>query len=100
MKEEDPFDSIRFFSKKCPYKAKKIPLKEISTLLPKKFQEEVIRVYCIHSSKLDEEKDKVKEAERYIICSESKLYRCLNKILYILYTAVSNSGKPVIVNPR
>ena len=65
MKEKDPFDSIRFFSKKDHDKAKKIPLEEISTLLPKKFQEEMIRVYCICSSKLDREKEKVEEAERY-----------------------------------
>ena len=83
MKEKDPFDSIRFFSKKDHNKAKKIPLKEISTLLPKKFQEEVIRVYCVCSSKLDEEKEKVKEAERYAIILVKTSYQCLNKVLHI-----------------
>ena len=61
MKEKDPFESIRFFSKKKPDKAFKIPLKKISSLLPGEFQEKVVRVYCKHDSEVH-----IEEAERYV----------------------------------
>ena len=61
MKEKDPFKFIRFFSKKEPNKAMEIPLNKISSLLPEKFQEKVVRVYCKTDSDVI-----IKEAERYV----------------------------------
>ncbi|XP_071233638.1 deoxynucleoside triphosphate triphosphohydrolase SAMHD1-like [Salvelinus alpinus] len=46
MKEKNPIDNVRFYSKNDPTKAFPIPQDQVSKLLPECFAEQIIRVYC------------------------------------------------------
>nr|XP_040048551.1 deoxynucleoside triphosphate triphosphohydrolase SAMHD1-like [Gasterosteus aculeatus aculeatus] len=52
MKEENPIDRVRFYSKDDPDKGFQIPQNQVFGFLPEKFTKELIRVYC---KKLDRE---------------------------------------------
>nr|XP_040049338.1 deoxynucleoside triphosphate triphosphohydrolase SAMHD1-like [Gasterosteus aculeatus aculeatus] len=52
MKEENPIDRVRFYSKDDPDKGFQIPQNQVFGFLPEKFTKELIRVYC---KKLDSE---------------------------------------------
>ncbi len=60
MKEKNPFDHIMFFSKhhtqgKDP-EPHWIDLADVSSFLPAKFQEKVVRLYCKNTNKFEEAK--------------------------------------------
>ncbi|KAL1249427.1 hypothetical protein QQF64_020432 [Cirrhinus molitorella] len=46
MKEKNPINSVHFYCKKDPTKAIKIRKNQVSKLLPERFAEQLIRVYC------------------------------------------------------
>ncbi|MBN3304911.1 SAMH1 triphosphohydrolase, partial [Amia calva] len=46
MKEKNPINNVRFYCKNDPTKAIKIRKDQVSQLLPEKFAEQLIRVYC------------------------------------------------------
>ncbi|XP_036386416.1 deoxynucleoside triphosphate triphosphohydrolase SAMHD1-like [Megalops cyprinoides] len=46
MKGKNPINNMRFYSKQNPTKAFKIRKDQVSQLLPQKFTEQLIRVYC------------------------------------------------------
>uniref|UniRef100_A0A673HL14 Deoxynucleoside triphosphate triphosphohydrolase SAMHD1 n=1 Tax=Sinocyclocheilus rhinocerous TaxID=307959 RepID=A0A673HL14_9TELE len=46
MKEKNPINNVHFYCKKDPTKAIKIRKKQVSKLLPERFAEQLIRVYC------------------------------------------------------
>ncbi|XP_012583823.1 PREDICTED: deoxynucleoside triphosphate triphosphohydrolase SAMHD1 [Condylura cristata] len=46
MEDKNPIDHVRFYSKSDPSKATMITKDEVSQLLPKRFAEQLIRVYC------------------------------------------------------
>uniref|UniRef100_A0A2D4Q5L3 Uncharacterized protein n=1 Tax=Micrurus surinamensis TaxID=129470 RepID=A0A2D4Q5L3_MICSU len=46
MKEKDPVNSVRFYCKYDITQAVKITREQVSKLLPEKFAEQIIRVYC------------------------------------------------------
>ncbi|KAG9332860.1 hypothetical protein JZ751_014487, partial [Albula glossodonta] len=46
MKDKNPIDCMHFYSKDNPNKAFKIPKDRVSQLLPEKFSEQLIQVYC------------------------------------------------------
>ncbi|KAJ8412002.1 hypothetical protein AAFF_G00142690 [Aldrovandia affinis] len=46
MKKKNPINNMRFYSKNDPSKAFKIRRHQVSQLLPEKFAEQLIRVYC------------------------------------------------------
>ncbi|CAL8276610.1 unnamed protein product [Boreogadus saida] len=46
MRKENPIDHVRFYSKRNPNMAFKIPQRQVSTLIPRRFQEWLIQVYC------------------------------------------------------
>ncbi|CAL8367965.1 unnamed protein product [Lota lota] len=46
MKEKNPINSVRFYCKSDPYKAIQIRKNQVSKLLPERFAEQLIRVYC------------------------------------------------------
>uniref|UniRef100_A0A8C9SDK2 Deoxynucleoside triphosphate triphosphohydrolase SAMHD1 n=1 Tax=Scleropages formosus TaxID=113540 RepID=A0A8C9SDK2_SCLFO len=46
MKEKNPINNVRFYCKNDPSKAIKIRKNQVSQLLPEKFAEQLIRVYC------------------------------------------------------
>nr|XP_046253083.1 deoxynucleoside triphosphate triphosphohydrolase SAMHD1-like [Scatophagus argus] len=46
MRENNPIDNVRFYSKDDPTKATKIPEEKVSTLLPRQFAEQLTRLYC------------------------------------------------------
>ncbi|XP_077937825.1 deoxynucleoside triphosphate triphosphohydrolase SAMHD1 [Gasterosteus aculeatus] len=46
MKEKNPINSVRFYSKDDPSKAVQIRKNQVSKLLPEQFAEQLIRVYC------------------------------------------------------
>nr|XP_020463719.1 deoxynucleoside triphosphate triphosphohydrolase SAMHD1-like [Monopterus albus] len=46
MKEKNPINNVRFYSKNDPTKAIQIRKNQVSKLLPEHFVEQMIRVYC------------------------------------------------------
>ncbi|XP_069809368.1 deoxynucleoside triphosphate triphosphohydrolase SAMHD1-like [Dendropsophus ebraccatus] len=62
MKEQNPINNVRFYCKTDPSKAIKIRKDQVSQLLPEKFAEQIIRVYC----KRTEEKC-LEAAKRYFV---------------------------------
>lgn len=52
MKDKNPIDRMRFYTKRLPNKAVKVRRDQVSQMLPKTFVEKNIRVYC---KKLDSE---------------------------------------------
>ena len=52
MKNEDPIEHMRFYSKVYPDKAVKVRRDQVSKMLPNIFMEQTIRVY---SKRLDED---------------------------------------------
>ncbi|XP_043984764.1 deoxynucleoside triphosphate triphosphohydrolase SAMHD1 [Gambusia affinis] len=46
MKEKNPINNVRFYCKDDPTKAIKINKNQVSKLLPERFAEQLIRVYC------------------------------------------------------
>ncbi|KAA0706714.1 Deoxynucleoside triphosphate triphosphohydrolase SAMHD1 [Triplophysa tibetana] len=46
MKEKNPINNVHFYCKNDPTKAIKIRKKQVSKLLPERFAEQLIRVYC------------------------------------------------------
>uniref|UniRef100_A0A8C8GAU4 Deoxynucleoside triphosphate triphosphohydrolase SAMHD1 n=1 Tax=Oncorhynchus tshawytscha TaxID=74940 RepID=A0A8C8GAU4_ONCTS len=46
MKEKNPIDKVRFYCKNDPTKAYRIRKDQVSKLLPERFAEQLIRVYC------------------------------------------------------
>uniref|UniRef100_A0A8C7RM53 Deoxynucleoside triphosphate triphosphohydrolase SAMHD1 n=1 Tax=Oncorhynchus mykiss TaxID=8022 RepID=A0A8C7RM53_ONCMY len=46
MKEKNPIDKVRFYCKNDPTKAYRISKDQVSKLLPERFAEQLIRVYC------------------------------------------------------
>ncbi|KAI1890241.1 hypothetical protein AGOR_G00151690 [Albula goreensis] len=70
MKDKNPIDFMHFYSKENPNKAFKIPKDRVSQLLPEKFSEQLIQVFCM---KKDEQT--LKEGKK---CFEewSKRQRC------------------------
>nr|XP_046253079.1 deoxynucleoside triphosphate triphosphohydrolase SAMHD1-like [Scatophagus argus] len=46
MREKNPIDNVRFYSKDDPTKATKIPEEKVSPLLPRQFAEQLTRLYC------------------------------------------------------
>lgn len=51
---KDPFKSIRFFSKHDDKTGKEIPLATVSSFLPEKFKEIVVRFYYKGTNKFEE----------------------------------------------
>ena len=52
MREEDPVNHMRFYSKDNPNKAVKVRRDQVSQMLPQTFKEQNIRIY---SKRLDSE---------------------------------------------
>lgn len=46
MEDKNPIDHVRFYCKSHPYKAIMITKDQVSQLLPERFAEQLIRVYC------------------------------------------------------
>ena len=59
MKDKNPVDEMRFYTKQKPTTAFKVRVDQVSQMLPHTFKEKSIRVYC---KKLD--KDSLKTAHR------------------------------------
>ncbi|KAG9332591.1 hypothetical protein JZ751_014689 [Albula glossodonta] len=68
MKEKNPINNVRFYCKNDPTKAIKIRKNQVSQLLPEKFAEQLIRVYC----KRTDEKS-LEAAKKYFV------QWCINK---------------------
>ncbi|KAI1890240.1 hypothetical protein AGOR_G00151680 [Albula goreensis] len=70
MKDKNPIDCMHFYSKENPNKAFKIPKDRVSQLLPEKFSEQLIQVFCTKK-----EEQTLKEGKK---CFEewSKRQRC------------------------
>ncbi|XP_042563446.1 deoxynucleoside triphosphate triphosphohydrolase SAMHD1 [Clupea harengus] len=51
MKDKNPMNYVHFYHKETTNKAKKIPKDQVSKLLPEKFAEQLIRVYCKRTDK-------------------------------------------------
>ncbi|XP_042319026.1 deoxynucleoside triphosphate triphosphohydrolase SAMHD1 [Sceloporus undulatus] len=68
MKEKNPVNNVRFYCKSDITKAIKITKEQVSKLLPEKFAEQLIRVYC-------------KKTDEKIICIATKhfIQWCINK---------------------
>nr|XP_033770405.1 deoxynucleoside triphosphate triphosphohydrolase SAMHD1 [Geotrypetes seraphini] len=62
MQEDNPIDNVRFYCKDDPKKAIKIRKDQVSQLLPEKFAEQFIRVYC---KKTDEKS--LEAAKKYFV---------------------------------
>ncbi|XP_075033614.1 deoxynucleoside triphosphate triphosphohydrolase SAMHD1 [Mixophyes fleayi] len=62
MKEQNPINNVRFYCKSDPCKAVKITKDQVSQLLPEKFAEQIIRVYC---KRMDEKS--LEAAKRYFV---------------------------------
>ncbi|XP_030623578.1 deoxynucleoside triphosphate triphosphohydrolase SAMHD1-like [Chanos chanos] len=60
MKDKNPIEDLHFYSKYNQNVAKKIPKEQVSKLLPEKFAEQLIRVYC---KKTDEKS--IEAAKKY-----------------------------------
>ena len=63
--DNNPFDSIRFFSKYDDNKGKKISLSTVSSFLPERFKETVVRFYYKPTDKPEE----FMEAKRFLFNS-------------------------------
>ena len=50
MGAENPIDKVYFYSKDDPERPKRIRKEDVSFMLPERFQEQLIRVYCRSSS--------------------------------------------------
>lgn len=46
MKDENPIDHMRFYMKEDPSKPVKVRKDQVSEMLPQKFTEQSVRVYC------------------------------------------------------
>ncbi|KAJ8408047.1 hypothetical protein AAFF_G00262750 [Aldrovandia affinis] len=68
MKEKNPINNVSFYCKNDPTKAIKIRKNQVSQLLPEKFAEQLIRVYC----KRTDEKS-IEAAKKYFV------QWCINK---------------------
>ncbi|KAK7161021.1 hypothetical protein R3I94_003862 [Phoxinus phoxinus] len=69
MKDKNPIKSVYFYSKRNPTQASTIKVYQLSSFLPEKFNEELVRVYYRRTDDLTaedkmEEKKKVEEAEK------------------------------------
>ncbi|XP_067260335.1 deoxynucleoside triphosphate triphosphohydrolase SAMHD1-like [Chanodichthys erythropterus] len=69
MKDKNPIDSVYFYSKRKPNEASTIKDYQLSSFLPKRFNEELVRVYYRRTDDQtaedkEEEKKKVEEAEK------------------------------------
>ncbi|CAM4454073.1 unnamed protein product [Leuciscus chuanchicus] len=69
MKDKNPIESVYFYSKRNPNQASTIKDYQLSSFLPKKFNEELVRVYYRRTDDQTvedkmEEKKKVEEAEK------------------------------------
>ncbi|XDV16838.1 hypothetical protein PO909_016368, partial [Leuciscus waleckii] len=69
MKDKNPIESVYFYSKRNPNQASTIKEYQLSSFLPKKFNEELVRVYYRRTDDQTaedkmEEKKKVEEAEK------------------------------------
>ncbi|XP_067296699.1 deoxynucleoside triphosphate triphosphohydrolase SAMHD1-like [Pseudorasbora parva] len=69
MKDKNPIDSVYFYSKRKPNQASTIKDYQLSSFLPKRFNEELVRVYYRRTDDQTaedkmEEKKKVEEAEK------------------------------------
>ncbi|GAA6065432.1 deoxynucleoside triphosphate triphosphohydrolase SAMHD1, partial [Tachysurus ichikawai] len=62
MKEKNPVNSVYFYCKNDPAKAIKIRKNQVSKLLPERFAEQLIRVYC---KKTDERN--LEAAKKYFV---------------------------------
>ncbi|XP_030623579.1 deoxynucleoside triphosphate triphosphohydrolase SAMHD1-like [Chanos chanos] len=62
MKEKNPINKVHFYCKNNPTKAIKIRKNQVSKLLPEKFAEQLIRVYC----KRTDEKS-IEAAKKYFV---------------------------------
>ncbi|XP_051742016.1 deoxynucleoside triphosphate triphosphohydrolase SAMHD1-like [Ctenopharyngodon idella] len=78
MKDKNPIESVYFYSKRKPNEASTIKDYQLSSFLPKKFNEELVRVYYRRTDDQraedkEEEKKKVEEAEKcfQIWCSDN-----------------------------
>ncbi|KAG0052557.1 SAM domain and HD [Gryganskiella cystojenkinii] len=52
MKDQNPVDGIKFFSKNNHFESYHIPKEKVSSLIPSEFQENIIRVFARDSSKV------------------------------------------------
>ncbi|KAL0151843.1 hypothetical protein M9458_052844, partial [Cirrhinus mrigala] len=65
MKDKNPIEYVYFYSKRKPNKASPIKDYQLSSFLPKRFNEELVRVYYERTDgNEEEEKKKVEEAEK------------------------------------
>ncbi|KAL1281515.1 hypothetical protein QQF64_000318 [Cirrhinus molitorella] len=65
MKDKNPIEYVYFYSKRKPNEASAIKDYQLSSFLPKKFNEELVRVYYKRTYvNKEEEKKKVEEAEK------------------------------------
>ncbi|XP_016100269.1 deoxynucleoside triphosphate triphosphohydrolase SAMHD1-like [Sinocyclocheilus grahami] len=64
MKEQNPIENVYFYSKRKPNEASAIKDYQLSSLLPKRFNEELVRVYYKRTDGNKEEMKKVEEAEK------------------------------------
>ncbi|MBN3274665.1 SAMH1 triphosphohydrolase, partial [Polyodon spathula] len=62
MKEKNPINNVRFYCKNDPRKAIRIRRDQVSQLLPERFAEQLIQVYC---KKID--KQSVEAAKKYFV---------------------------------
>ncbi|MGH0171308.1 UNVERIFIED_CONTAM: hypothetical protein FKN15_061259 [Acipenser sinensis] len=62
MKEKNPINNVRFYCKNDPRKAIRIRRNQVSQLLPERFAEQLIRVYC---KKIDEQS--IEAAKKYFV---------------------------------
>ncbi|KAL0151879.1 hypothetical protein M9458_052880 [Cirrhinus mrigala] len=65
MKDKNPIEYVYFYSKRKPNEASPIKDYQLSSFLPKRFNEELVRVYYKRTDeKKEEEKKKMEEAEK------------------------------------
>lgn len=62
MKGKNPINNVRFYCKNDPTKAIKIRKNQVSQLLPEKFAEQLIRVYCKRTDELS-----LEAAKKYFV---------------------------------
>lgn len=46
MKNKNPIDQMRFYTKTCPLEGGKVGREQVSSMLPHTFTEKVLRIYC------------------------------------------------------
>ncbi|XP_058644398.1 deoxynucleoside triphosphate triphosphohydrolase SAMHD1-like isoform X2 [Onychostoma macrolepis] len=61
MKDKNPIDNVYFYSKRKPNEASKMKVYQLSSFLPNKFNEELVRVYYKQTDGKQKEKKKVEE---------------------------------------